>query len=89
MKVGLKLKIVEVLEVTIGEIIIHIEKTILSTDTPILGGGIFPEINLPPHPIPEEVMSIVLVLFLFGVPAYKVHKHQENEAKKRLSIMRE
>ena len=88
-KVGLKLKIVEVLEVTIGEIIIHIEKTVLSTDTPNLGGGIFPEINLPPHPIPEEVMSIVLVLFLFGVPAYKVHKHQENEAKKRLSIMRE
>ncbi|PWI49410.1 hypothetical protein CEE45_01050, partial [Candidatus Heimdallarchaeota archaeon B3_Heim] len=88
-QVGLKLHMEEVSEEMVGEITIQIDSVTLSVDSSNSGKVLFREIKLPPHPIPEEVMSVVLLSVLFGVPLYIVYKHQEKEAKKRLHILRE
>ena len=88
-KVGLKLKMTEVSEVTEGEITLEVDSVYLSPAPSDFGEGFFREIDLPTHPIPEELMFILLMLVLFGVPLYVVYKHQEVEAKKRLNILGE
>ena len=86
-KIGLHLKMMEVSKVTEGDVTLGIESIFLSSDHSHYGKGVFREINLPDHPIPGELMFILLVLVLFGVPLYLVYKHQEEEAKKRLNIL--
>ncbi len=88
-KVQFQLELAEGLVESIVEINIHIDNVILTSQDPNLRNGLFNELHLPPHPIPEEIMFVVLITVLFGIPTYLVYKHQELEAKKRLNILKE
>ncbi len=50
------------------------------TETSLIDGTL----NFPDHPIPAEVMTILLPLFLFGVPLIVIYKHRESETGKKI-----